>query len=394
MFPIIKTLNDVLPFIKGNENFVHIVKDGYSVIDYVGANNHTFPNAGEHEHWSLFRECRGLIFNEEGKLISRPLRKGFNYGEKPDEDKNRSWDNVTITHKMDGSMIRPIKINGSWRLATRKGITDVAMMAETYLVRSGNWDKYVEVFNACADGIDGESFTPVFEFTSRENRVVLDYPEDSLTLLAIRSNDNGMYVPRESVYYNAVYRWFIPIVEIFLFPFEMNKSIESKITFIRELKNLEGIMVHFKDSQEMVKIKADDYCNLHRTKAYLDNERSVVACLVNDQADDLRPLLSPNQLIRFDAYEDSFWKGFHINKTILWDLIQEAREFSQDKKTYAVDFVNKQPSHWRPILFWLNKEGILNTIDIHEVNDCLKSFIKYNSQEAVNSCRWIFGAKW
>lgn len=394
MFPTIKTLDDVLPYIQGSDTFLHIVKEGYSVIDYVGVNgNKTFPKKGE-DNWQIYRECRGLIFNEAGNIISRPLTKAFNYGERPDEDVDHDWSNILITDKRDGSLIRPLWLNGGWRLATRKGVTDVAIQAETFLTRSGNWEKYKAFFNACWEGVDGESHTPIFEFTSRENRIVLDYPEDSLTLLAIRNLYTGEYVDYKSMYHNAVYRYGIPVVDIFSFP-NQEASLEEKIQYIRELKNLEGIVVQFLDSQEMVKIKAEDYCNLHRTKAYLDNERSVVACLVNDQADDLRPLLSPNQLIRFDEFEDKFWKGFHANKSILWELILEGRKYTSDKKTFAVEYVNKQLPQWRPILFWLNNNNdMLNRIDIHEVNDCLKSFIKYTNQEAVNSCRWIFNSKW
>ena len=391
MHPKIYTLDDVLPHITGNNAFLHIVKDGYSVIDYVGVGGGMFPGPNV-ENYRIFRECRGLIFNEHGMLISRPLSKAFNYGEKPTEDETRDWSNVLITHKLDGSMIRPLPAGGfEWRLATRKGITEVAMQAEAFLERSGQKQKYWDFFQACWFSHEGEFLTPIFEYTSRDNRIVLDYPEDSLTLLAVRKLNSGEYLNYTSVV-QAARRCGIPVVEPFDVDF-LHDPVTAHQT-IRELKGLEGIVVMFQDTQEMVKIKADDYCNLHRIKSYIDNERSVVACLINDQLDDLIPLLSPYQLERVEKYADDFWRGFHQSRAQLHEYILEGRNYGHDKKTYAVEFVNKQPTEWRPILFWLYKEDLLYKLDVHQLNNCLKYFVKYNSQEAVNNSRWIHGAIW
>lgn len=388
MFPEIITINDVLPYIEGNDNFLHIQKENYSVIDYVGVGGAVFPGP-ENPNYKIFRECRGLIFNEYGLLLSRPLTKAFNYGEKPEEDKLLNWSASVITHKLDGSMIRPIEVTGyeGWKLATRKGITDVALQAEAYLERSGRQKDYFNFFTACWTA----QYTPIFEFTSRENRIVLDYPKDALTLLAIRHLQTGEYLDRNSLVVNAC-RYGIPVVDIF-----HSGEFKDPLDFVqkvRELKNLEGVVVFFTDTQQMVKIKAEDYCNLHRVKSYIDNERSVIACLVNDQLDDLIPLLSPGQLIKVEAYVDAFWSGFHKSRAELHDLIFAARPFAQDKRTFAVDFVQKQAKEWQPILYALHKSGKLITLDVHELNETLKSFIKYHNQDAVNNTRWIHGAKW
>jgi len=400
MFPLIKTLSDVLPFIEGNENFIHIVKEGYSVIDYVSVVGATFPTKEQDPNWSIFRECRGLIFDESGNLISRPLRKAMNYGERPSEDAAANWSSVTTTIKRDGSMIRPILLNGNWRLATRKGVTDVAMLAETYLIREGLWEKYVSFFNGLQNaepmnGYPAGPWTPVFEFTSRDNRIVLDYPEDSLTLLAIRNNYTGQYLDYTTVRMNSHYRAGIPHVSTFDWPEGMGYAAwHHKLAHIRGLKEAEGVVVQFHDTQEMVKIKAEDYCNLHRIKSYIDNERSVVACLVNDQLDDLIPLLSPTQLVRVNEYADQFWKGFHETKVQLWEYILAGREWATDKRTFAVEYVNKLPGEYRPLLFWLNNNNRLLDFDCHELLDFLKGQIKYANQSQVENSRWIHGAKW
>lgn len=385
----ITCIDDVAPFINGNPFFVHLHKEGYSVVDYVGVSgSKIFPDKNK-PNWEIFRECRGLVFDETGKLLSRPLTKAFNWGERPEEDASKNWNNVIVTIKEDGSLIRPLFIMGGWRLGTRKGVTDTSCQAETFLVASGQWDKYVKFFEYC----HWAELTPIFEFCSRDNRIVLDYPESKLVLLHIRELFSGRYLSRMDLQVAGIHAD-IPVVAEFEWPNE-SMTLEERIEHIRQLREAEGIVVQFHDTQEMVKIKAEDYCNLHRTKSYLDNERSIVYCLVNNQADDLRPLLSPNQLIRFDEYEDKFWKGFHETKGQFWDLIQAAQEWTdKPQKEFAVGFVLQQPQEFRPLLFTLQKEGRLKGFNPHDILPFLLGQVKHHSQEDINKTRWIFNARW
>jgi len=81
---VIGSLDDVLPHIAPNIGIIHSDHGAYSVINYVYAVDTTFETA-------IARECRGLKFDREGKLIARPFHKFFNLGEKrpPQEE---PWD--------------------------------------------------------------------------------------------------------------------------------------------------------------------------------------------------------------------------------------------------------------------------------------------------------------
>ena len=74
-FPIIKLIDDVLPHIQENDNFSVNKKDDYVVIDYILNTPDLFNN-------SIEKECRGIIFHEDGHLLSRPLHKFFNLNER------------------------------------------------------------------------------------------------------------------------------------------------------------------------------------------------------------------------------------------------------------------------------------------------------------------------
>jgi RNA ligase len=144
-FPIIESINDVLPHIAGRPEFIVAKKDGYQVVNYVMSNSETF-NGATPEQSAILRECRGLVFGEDGKVLSRRYHKFFNHGERGDQEPDFCKPHV-ILEKLDGSMISPIWINGEgFRWTTKMGITDVAMQAEVFVA---NHPDYTELARMC-----------------------------------------------------------------------------------------------------------------------------------------------------------------------------------------------------------------------------------------------------
>lgn len=379
MFPKLTNLKDVLPVIEDKKEFVHLEREGYSVIDYICNFPKTFPSAEEDPNWSIYRECRGLIFDTEGTLISRPLRKFFNYGEKPEEHSGLAWATSLVQEKLDGSMVRPLWLGG-WRMATRKGITDVAMQAEEFLAKSEFQKEYTALFNTCK----AYGLTPVFEWCSRQNRIVVDHPEDRLVLLALRNIYDGQYLPVgmfSDTYTN------VPYVKS-----EVFQSALATDTFIQQIRDLtegEGVVISF-PCGEKVKVKSDAYCLLHRTKSLFDSEKNIVEGILGQTIDDVYPLLTVPQKCRLDKYISDFWSGFRETLDELDLLIEKAQPYfeANDKKAYAVEFVLKQDPKYKSILFsqWEAKKA--------STFNNLKSMIKYSSQAHLDASRWIFKAVW
>lgn len=189
-FPEIRTINDVLPHIEGRSEFIVAEREFGTVINYVVATTNTFDMTGPDDlGGAIRRECRGLIFDRDGNIMSRPFHKFFNVNER-EETQARLIDMSqphVIMEKRDGSMVRPITINGYIRLATKMGITEVAMQAEKFFARNV---KYKDFCIWCID----KGLTPIFEWTSPFNQIVLPYEEDILTLLAVRENISGKYL--------------------------------------------------------------------------------------------------------------------------------------------------------------------------------------------------------
>lgn len=198
-FPEIKHINEVLPAIDGSVEFIVVDKGDYKVINYVVMNDDTFPEIhGMHTLAgpvdpimnAIRRECRGLVFDQNGVLINRRFHKFFNVNERPETALEKiDWSKPHyILEKLDGSMVSPCKINGHIRWMTKMGITDTSMEAEYFVATHPEYQLF-------ADEMLSSGYTPIFEWVSNKNRIVLDYPEDNLILTAIRNMYNGRYLP-------------------------------------------------------------------------------------------------------------------------------------------------------------------------------------------------------
>lgn len=186
-FPEICTIDDVLPAIEGRPEFVVAEREFGTVINYLVAMPDTFKMEGPNDVMgAIRRECRGLIFDETGAIMSRPYHKFFNVNEKEETQSHRLDLSRahTVMDKLDGSMIRPVRMHGMVRLATKMGVTDIAIEAEKLL----DADQYTWL-----DYMMDEGFTPIFEYVAPTNKIVVEYAEAKLILTAVRETVSGEY---------------------------------------------------------------------------------------------------------------------------------------------------------------------------------------------------------
>jgi RNA ligase len=189
-FPIIRTIDDVLPHIEGRSEFIVAEREGYSVINYTVSMHDTFDMYGPNDHGgAMRRECRGIKFYPTGKIAARFMHKWFNVNEREETQINAIdfSQRHRIEIKEDGSAIHPIKLGKHIRWCTKMGITDVAMQAEKYAAKNS---KYIEFARYCID----RGLTPSFEWCSPFNQIVVRYEIDKLVLLCLRDNITGEYI--------------------------------------------------------------------------------------------------------------------------------------------------------------------------------------------------------
>lgn len=225
--------------------------------------NYTEKAQYSNEWNAATKVCRGLIVNSiTGVIVARPFPKFMNYGQ-PGAPEMPLESPVTVTDKMDGSLgILYRKTNGAYAVATRGSFSsDQAQHATELLYKSpygiGGWSG---PFNPSFQ------YTYLFEIIYPENRIVVDYGDrDELVLLgSVHKITGDSYGPNDI----SCHSWVGPRAQVFKY-----KTFgEALATPPRT--NAEGVVVHFTETNERVKIKQADYVALHRIVTGL-NARSV-----------------------------------------------------------------------------------------------------------------------
>ena len=211
-------------------------------------------------------------------------------------------------------MIRPIlHPSGAIRWCTKAGITDVGMQAEAFVAKN---PKYVEFSGECLE----VGLTPIFEYVGPDNKIVLDYKEENLILLAYRDNTTGNYVGLASdVYYK------IPNSK----PTEIPKDDDE---------GKEGVVITFRGGHK-VKVKTEWYVLRHRGKELIQNERKVVGMILDNTLDDVLPLVSHEQRETLDRFTREV-----LYKLVTWGVnlgrrggAKQWRDIYDSRKDFALD---------------------------------------------------------
>jgi len=332
-FPEIRDISDVLPHIEGRPEFVVAEREGYTVVNYVVAMADTFDMTGFDDlGGAIRRECRGLIFDRDGNLMSRPFHKFFNVNERTETQSHAidmSQPHV-IMEKMDGSMIRPILVDGHLRLATKMGVTNVAMDAEQWLAKYGFLRIDGKVVASRRDYLRSEianGRTPLFEWVSPFNQIVLAYEEADLVYLGSRDNVTGEYFFDESAPFNFVPRYG-----------RVTGNLNSYIERQRGAEGREGDIIRFADGH-MVKVKNDWYVRIHKTVDRIVFDRNIVALILNEEMDDVLPMLPQVQADRVRVFERRFAERLHAvveNYERYWNTVVAS---GLDRKRYAQEWM-------------------------------------------------------
>ena len=310
-FPIIKHLDEVYDDFISRPEFAIMNKGDYTVIDYVYADTDTFAN-------EVLLEGRGLKFDRDGWLIGRPFHKFFNLGEKshtmPDA---LDWSQqIRVETKHDGSMIHPVLLGDCIVPMTRKGVTEVAMQA---------FDEcdvpYDEMHAFLKSGA-----TPIYEFVSPTNQIVVPYEKPELRLLAVRDINTGKYwqMGPENLRRHAS------------FGDHMDHYRDELISEVRDLKGEEGVVLVWPDGHR-VKIKAEEYVALHRNIDTAASEARLLEVILSGNLDDLIPLLSETRAGWVREFADQVLASISAEADAMDDTV--IRWADKDQKTFA-QFVN------------------------------------------------------
>lgn len=217
LFPVNITLEEARASVAGRIDFRETIAHDYvSFIYFLGMapdlfpDPNTAPDEATKRLWQIRRECRGIIFHQDGHILSRRFQKFFNIGELPETQPDRITikQPFVLLEKLDGSMIAPFFVEGTLRYCTKSGYTDSSKVVESYIEKHAETIPYTAF---CTESIQ-HGFTPIFEWCSPSGRIVLEYKQESLNLLALRHMITGRYVPFDEMKALAQHRG-VPVVK-------------------------------------------------------------------------------------------------------------------------------------------------------------------------------------
>lgn len=354
-FPHITNIGDVLPAIDGRDEFVVAVKEGYTVLNYNVVMSDTFPPikvAGgsakmreeRSRHNALRRECRGMIFcNETGNILRRPYHKFFNVNERDETQEkavNLSEPHV-ILEKLDGSMIVPFSVNDKIIWGTKMGATEVAKPVEEFVKDRREYHEFAK--EALNNG-----WSPIFEWCSRKQRIVLDYAEDQLILTAMRNMYTGEYALHGNLEMLGK-GYAIPVVRAF----EPQTDMGAFLEYTRDLQDLEGFVVRFEDGH-MLKLKCHWYVQIHKAKEAILQDRNIVELIIENKLDDIKAHLTPEERDNLSVFEEKIsTKLLYLSSKIHGLTYHYTDVLKVDRKTFALEHANLVDPFMKPLIFQL-----------------------------------------
>jgi T4 RnlA family RNA ligase len=389
MFPDNLALNEVTQVTNDFNNqlgvtaFLRVVKEGYIVFNYAFQTPDLFPRINtndvlENRRRAILRECRGLTFDLNGNLIARKFEKFFNMDQMPETHRLDFSRNHLIMDKLDGSMIAPMLVNNKIIWSTKMGDTDIAKLVENFVQDKQNYVSFV------LDQIKLNR-TVLFEFVSRENKIVVDYPEDNLIMTAIRDNITGNYIAR-NIQEMWAKEYNIPIVNVY-----NGKNIHELVTQAKD--NFEGYVIWFLDNDQKVKIKLDWYLVRHRAIDALSSEKRVLELVVNDEVDDSIALLDENDQKILIDFQKKFWKNVDDYSKNLETSVKELYENSKkidNSRRYFAEQVSKENRLTQAAYFGYFENQLFNFQDF--VVKTIKK--KLNNKNNIEQVREIFKIVW
>lgn len=366
-FPEIRNISDVFPAIASRDEFVVAERDGYTIINYNVMMTDTFPPVNTLND-AIRRECRGIIFDSvTGDILRRPFHKFFNVNEREETQDHLidlSQDHVVL-EKLDGSMIAPFIVNGNIIWGTKMVAQEFHETVSEFVADKPEYEEFVRL--CITNGV-----SPIFEWCSRKNRIVIDYPEDQLILTGMREMVNGGYFVHSAMkalaYKSETAS--IPVVRAFSPIDNLNQFID----YVRGIEDIEGFVIRFNDGQ-MLKAKSHWYLQIHKAKEAILQDRNIVELILEEHLDDIKAHLPAEDRGRLTSFESKFNMAISNVAYSIFVEIVDISEKNIDRKTFALTRAKELDSYTRPIIFSLwDVDPIIRV----EIEDQVRNTIRNN----------------
>lgn len=279
----------------------------------------------------LVRACRGAVVElvrDDGdhspyfRLVAYAFDRFFNIGEGYCHDLD--WDSTRVYEKYDGSLLKCAFYNGEWLASTSGTVAGASEVGSTGRSFAELFWSVFEQVGYRKDMLDPK-LCYIFELCHRDNRIVVDYSEPQLPLLAVRDRRNDfeeldLKAFCESSGFKAAESYEFGTLEAL---FSVVNSRDA---------NHEGFILF--DGRGRAKAKSDVYCQMHRVRG--NGEPDFSELFLNDDLDEF--------LLHFPEYAERFEVHLDLLK-VLGEraelLVSELSDLNQ--KDFAIKVLAEAP---------------------------------------------------
>ena len=314
----------------------------------------------------LAREFRGLAFDAEtGEIASRPIHKFFNWGERPEADRDIDWSAPhRVVDKLDGTLMHLAKLSdGEVIWCTKGGATDVAERLTALMP-----DPVRRAAQELLESPSGMALTPCFEFIGPSNRIVLRYPENELRLLCLRERVSGRYLDGDAVenmLRQAQERTGVRLATADGVVGARSEwrfaDLEKRIDGVRDGgPEMEGVVIAF-DSGERLKLKTSAYVSMHRCVSGLLSEKILLQAVCDDDVDDWAGLLDAVDFAAVMHYADGVRQAMQTHAQLIRRMVGDLlRQYGDDGKGFALAWQDAAPSDLHKTMGFAARKHALN----------------------------------
>lgn len=353
--------------------------------------------------WTSFLEpsalnCRGIMFDvtDENniKLVSLPPEKFFNYEEGGvDHTIGRLGDKMD---KMDGSLISTYVHDGELYLKSKGSLfSSQATDSMNFLNKEENQQFKQEMTDLVKNG-----YTVNLEYTSPNNRIVIPYQKEDLTVLSVRSHEDGENYFASKLKNFLEKNGYMKMIDHLVRYEDLRNHALAHHEFVDNVRNEqegEGYVVEIVVSDKesyLVKVKNLKYIALHQTKDSVNSPRRLFEAIINEASDDLRSMFADDPFIlgEITKMED------HV-QPIYNNIIKTVESFYEEnkdlvRKDFAIKAQKEQPKFTGLIMnLYVNEKTLAGEITPRPSKDGKPFTPKNNDYKefAIKNRKELFG---
>jgi RNA ligase len=220
--------------------------------------------------------------------------------------------------------------------------------------------------------------TPVLEWTSPDNQIVVAYERPELRVLCVRENETGRL--RDDLMGDLG----LDVVQRHDVPHGPGTDPTKVIEALRARTHEEGAILRV--GQNFGKIKCEWYGNLHHLLSNTGFQRRHLARVVlDDQLDDLMPFLGESRRAEAESFVEAMWDGVGRIAGEVTDLVSQARAaHGEDRKAIATQFAPGIKCPRAKMFFFMVLRG----------DEVREKIMEYLSEETIRDHRWVSVEEW